>query len=158
MITVWIKENDMAQLTSLSGNIDADKLLPWINVAQTTEMKRVLGKDLWEKINTDIKNGTPFSGDYLIIFDDYIVPMLVYYSCVSYIGLGAYKIANAGIFKKFDDGSTIATKDEIAVLQSSYRQLAASVEQAFYDFMKTINITEFAKSTDDENPRYFPWV
>lgn len=42
MIKLWLKENDIPALTSFDGNIDSDKLKPFIYIAQTTDMKRVL--------------------------------------------------------------------------------------------------------------------
>lgn len=79
MIQLFIKETDIAELTGFSGNIDADSIKPAINVAQTTHLKRILGQSLYDKISTEIENNT-LSGDYLTIYNDYIVYMTAFFS------------------------------------------------------------------------------
>lgn len=142
MTTLFLKAEDIPTLTAFSGNIDADSLKPNIYVAQTTDIKRVLGLDLYNKIYADYVAGT-LTGEYLTIFNDYIVDMLVYYSCANYMGFGAYKTANAGVFKSSAEGSQIADVKEVNVLISRYRQLGIDVESVFYEYMKTIDIPEY---------------
>ena len=80
MIKLWLKENDIPILTGFAGNIDSDSLKPFIFIAQTTDLKRVLGLNLYDKIDTLYIAGT-LTGEYKTIFDNYIIDMLVYFSC-----------------------------------------------------------------------------
>lgn len=136
MITLFLKDTDIPELTAFSGNIDADSLKPHIYIAQTTDIKRVLGVDLYNKIYSDFVADT-LADDYLLIFNEYVVDMLVYFSCAYYMGFGAYKTSNAGVYKTNADGASLADVKEVNVLISRYRQLGSSVENSFYEFMKT---------------------
>lgn len=143
MIKLFLNENDIPQLTAFSGNIDADSLKPHIYIAQTTDIKRILGVELYNKVYTDFVADN-LTGDYLQIFNEFIVDILVYYSCANYMGFGAYKTANNGVYKSGSEGASIADAKEVNVLISRYRQLGVSVENSFYEFMKTnTTITEY---------------
>jgi hypothetical protein len=54
MMKLFLQPNDIASLTGFNGNIDIDSLKPIINTAQTTQVKRVLGTKLYDKIYTDL--------------------------------------------------------------------------------------------------------
>jgi hypothetical protein len=47
----------MNRLTSISGNIDVNKITPSIWISQITDIERVLTKGLYDKI-TDFTNNT----------------------------------------------------------------------------------------------------
>lgn len=157
MSKLWLKQTDITELTALSGNIDSDALIPFVTTAQKTEMKRVLGLILYNKIDADIQNETPLSGNYKIIFDEFIVPMLVYYSCTNYISFGGYKISNTGIHKVSGEGVASAESKEVDVLIGRFRQLAVSVETAFFAYIKTVNIPEYTTNNEDNANTFFPW-
>jgi hypothetical protein len=48
--------NMMNRLTSISGNIDVNKITPSIWISQITDIERVLTKGLYDKILTDFTN------------------------------------------------------------------------------------------------------
>lgn len=142
MINLFLKETDIPFLTSLSGNIDVDSLTPHIYTAQTTEIKRVLGVDLYNKIYTDFSNDA-LTGVYETIYKDFIVDMLVYFTCSIYVQFGSYKTTNLGIFKTTADGGQVVDYKEVANLSSKYRQLGVNVENNFHVFMKKNKVVEY---------------
>lgn len=153
MIKLWLKENDIPSLTGFAGNIDSDSLKPFIFISQTTDLKRVLGLTLYDKINTDyIAND--LTGVYLIIFDNYIVDMLVYFSCSHYIAMNSSKVSNNGIIKP-EQSTDIK---EIDRLSARYNSLANNVLVSFEAYMKTIDIPEYGKSCDiAPKTNIIPW-
>lgn len=157
MQKLWLTQNDISEKTAFSGNIDADSLIPFVQMAQKNDLKRILGLNLYNKIDDDIQNDTPLTGDYLTIFNEYAVDLLVYYSCTNYMGFGGYKTANAGIFKQIGDNVTPVDFKEVDVLIGRYRQLAVNVETAFYDYIKTINIPEWNLTTETSSNAIIPW-
>jgi hypothetical protein len=90
--------NMMNRLTSISGNIDVNKITPSIWISQITDIERVLTKGLYDKILTDFTNNT-LSGDYLLIYDDYVSNMLVFYSTADFIMKNSIMISNGGNFQ-----------------------------------------------------------
>jgi hypothetical protein len=145
MIKLWLKENDIPALTSFAGNIDSDSLKPFIFIAQTTDLKRVLGLLLYEKINNDYISQS-LSGVYLTIFDNYVIDMLVYFSCSHYIAMNSSKVSNNGIIKT--EQST--DLKEIDRLSARYNQLANSVMVSFQEYMVDIDIPEYGKNCEDK--------
>lgn len=142
MIKLFLQPNDIPELTSFSGNIDIDQLKPIINIAQTTFIKRILGKDLYDKIYTDLET---LSGEYLTIFNDYVVPMTAFYTVSTYLSLSIAKVTEQGAFKRGVDGSTNLTTPEINSLGDSYKSIAITYEENFRDYMKTISIAEYGE-------------
>ena len=149
MIQLFIKETDIAELTGFSGNIDSDSIKPAINVAQTTHLKRILGQSLYDKISTEIENNT-LSGDYLTIYNDYIVYMTAFFSASIYLSLNTSKTTNAGTYKLNPDNATSSSNNEVVILGNNYKAIAASYEDNFREFMKTISIPE---CTSTENTK-----
>lgn len=155
-IKLLLKEEDIPTLTAFSGNIDADSLKPFIYIAQSNDIKRVLGVDLYAKIYADYSANT-LTGLYKDIYDNYILDMLVYYSCTNYMAFGGYKTGNNGIFKRSAEGAQIVDYKEVDVLISRYRQLGANVETNFYEYIKTISIPEYTQTTDTNSTKFTNW-
>jgi hypothetical protein len=49
-----ITRDDVVKFTSLNGNVDPDKFIQYIKIAQDLHIQSYLGTDLFEKIKTDI--------------------------------------------------------------------------------------------------------
>lgn len=162
MITLFLKENDIPSLTAFDGNIDADKLKPHILTAQTNDVKRILGTELYEKMLTDYEAGPgvgDLAGIYLTIYNNYLVPMEVYFSCMYYMTFGASKTSNNGIYTPSFDGGNPTSDKNINVQIGTYRQLANNTEQFFYDFMEDNEVPEYNRTKTDEsnNNPVIPW-
>ena len=142
MIKLFLQPNDIPELTSFSGNIDIDQLKPIINIAQTTFIKRILGKDLYDKIYTDLDT---LSGEYLTILNDYIVPMTAFYTVSIYLSLSVAKVTEQGAYKRGIEGSTTLTTTELNSLADSYKGIAITYEENFREYMKTISIAEYGE-------------
>ena len=157
MIQLFIKETDIAELTGFSGNIDADSIKPAINVAQTTHLKRILGQSLYDKISTEIENNT-LSGDYLTIYNDYIVYMTAFFSASIYLSLNTSKTTNAGTYKLSPDNATSSSNNEVVILGNNYKAIATSYEDNFREFMKTISIPEWTSTENTKSStNIFNW-
>ena len=157
MIQLFIKETDIAELTGFSGNIDSDSIKPAINVAQTTHLKRILGQSLYDKISTEIENNT-LSGDYLTIYNDYIVYMTAFFSASIYLSLNTSKTTNAGTYKLNPDNATSSSNNEVVILGNNYKAIATSYEDNFREFMKTISIPEWTSTENTKSStNIFNW-
>jgi hypothetical protein len=138
MIKLWLNQNDIPALTAFAGNIDADSLKPFIFIAQTGDIKAILGVELYDKINTDYIDET-LTGVYKEIYDNYVIYMLVYFACSHYIAMNSSKVSNNGIIKP--EQST--DLKEIDRLSRRYSDLGNNVLLTFKDYMKTVNIPEW---------------
>jgi hypothetical protein len=158
MITLLLKPNDISEIVGFGGNIDVDQLKPSINVAQTTHIKRILGNDLYTKIYNDY-SGSTLSGDYLTIYNDYVVYMLSFFAASTYLTINTTKTTNSGSYKIGVDGSQNTPPTEINSLAKNYEAIAINYERTFYEFIKTISIPEYGGNNDTSQQitSLLPW-
>jgi len=149
MIKLFLKPNDIPALTSFSGNIDIDQLVPCISITQQTYIKRVLGLNLYNKLYNDLDT---LSGDYLYILDSFVVNMLSFYTVNIYLSLSLTKVNNAGAFKTTVENGTLLTKAEINSLSDSYKSVALDFEAQFREYMTTISIPEYGIEEQNAEP------
>ena len=109
---LFIKRSDLVKNTALNSNVDTDKFIQFIDLAQEIHIQNYLGTDLYDKISADILAGT-LSGDYLSLVNDYIQPMLIHFAMVEYLPFAAYSISNGGVYKHNSENSQNASKEEI---------------------------------------------
>ncbi len=96
--TILLKENELTKNTLLGGNIDIDLYIPCIADAQRIRLEEILGETLYNKICLDFEDDE-LAGEYLTLYEGYIVPFLIAAAAVEYLLIGAYKVNNNGIFK-----------------------------------------------------------
>jgi hypothetical protein len=123
MEVLLVKPEEITQFTPLGGNVDIDKYLPCIYDVQVTVIEPLLGCDLYEKIKTDFESDT-LAGDYLILYTNYLKPILRHQCFAEYVEIGSYVVANGGIFKHQPVNSTVVEKSEIQYLAQTQRTKA----------------------------------
>ena len=132
---LFVTRNDISTFTAANGNIDNDKLLPFIKIAQDIHIQNYLGTDLYVKIQNDIVGGT-LAGNYLNLLNDYIKDMLLHWSLVQYLPFGSVNIANGGIYQKNPENSTAITKEHVDYLVEVARTTAQFYTNRYLDFIK----------------------
>lgn len=137
--------NDMSRISRMSGGIDVDFLTPSIYVAQSIEIKRILTPALYDKIVLDYSADT-LTGEYEIIYDEFIVDMLSYFAIRTYIDTGAYSINQNGIFKNAPENTEQVSSEEIDRLAKKYGDMGYAIENLFIEYMKTSTIPEYDKN------------
>lgn len=155
MIKLFLQPNDIATLTGFSGNIDVDNLKACTNIAQTMQLKRILGNDLynylWDNINS-------LTGDYETIYNDYVVYMTAFFSASVYLSLMSSKVSNLGTVRMNAENSTSTPYSESNILSKNYESIAIAYEKNFYEFMKTISIPEYGSSEQNKPlTNYINW-
>lgn len=156
MTDLLLKTGDIPRLTKLSGNIDIDSLVPFIYTAQKNEIKRVLGLDLYNKILTDFIADT-LADNYLIIYDEFIVDMLAYYSAANYMKFAPYQISNGGVYKHAPENAEIVDSLEVDKLITRYYSLGEGVELVFKEWIKDNPVPEYTQSCKNKSFK-FPWM
>jgi hypothetical protein len=151
---LFIKRQDLVKNSILDGNVDTDKFIQYIKIAQEIHIRNYLGTDLYNKIAADIIAGT-LSGDYLELVNDFIQPMLIHYAMVDYLPFAAYQVKNGGVFKHTSENGESATKEEIDFLINKERDIAEYYTRRFIDYM-SFNQASFPEyytnSNDDIHP------
>ena len=134
MKALFITLKELKRKSIFDGNLDADKIIQFIEVAQDTEIQTYLGTKLYEKIQTEIIANT-LSGNYKTLVDEYVKPMLIWYTQAAFIPYAAYQISNGGIYKHNSDNPTAVDQSEINALASHATETAEFYTQRFMDHM-----------------------
>lgn len=152
---LFIKRADLVKNTAMNGNVDTDKFIQFIKIAQEIHVRNYLGTDLYDKISADIIAGT-LSGDYLDLVNDFIQPMLIHFAMAEYLPFAAYTIANGGVYKHNAENSSIASKEEVDLLINKERDYAEYYTQRFIDYMSFNAQDKFPEYYSNTNDDIYP--
>lgn len=151
---LFITPTDLKRNSLIDGNVDIDKFIQFIKIAQQIHIQNYLGGALYDRISNDITNGT-LAGDYLNLVADYIKDMLIHYAMVDYLPFAAYQVANGGVFKHVSENSESVTKNEIDTLIDKHRNFAQFYTRRFVDYM-CFNSTKFPEYNRNQNEDMYP--
>lgn len=148
---LFITRLEVSQGTIIDGNVDPDKILPSIAVAQDMHVRGKLGTDLFNRLQDDIANDT-LSGGYLYIMEEFIKPMTTYYTMVEYLPFAAYSVKNNGIFRHSAEYAETISKSEIDFLVNKYRDLGDYYSRRFTEYMcfNQQAFPEYTSNTEDD--------
>lgn len=141
-ITLIIRPSEITEMTPLGGNIDIDKILPVIYDVQITVIEPLLGTNLLNKIILDIENEN-LQGDYLILYEQYLKPILRHQIFAEYVEIASYSVDNGGIFKHQPTDSQIVDKTEVQYLAQTQRTKAQMYIDRAHRYLCNMNIPEF---------------
>ena len=151
---LWIKREDLVRQTALGGNVDTDKFIQFIKIAQEIHIQNYTGTKLYNKISNDIIAGT-LANPYLALVTDYLQPMLIHYAMVEYLPFAAYTIANGGVYKHTSENSTSVEKNEVDFLVEKERNIAQYYTDRFITYM-SYNQATFPEYYLNNNADVFP--
>ena len=146
-MVVLLKDNVLTENTPLGGNIDVDKLRQCILDAQATRLEELLGEELYNKIVEDYSDET-LEGDYLKLYEDYLVPFLIRQSAVEYLKIGAYSIGNNGIVVPTPQNTTAITEAQLASLINTQETKADMYADRMYRWLCKNSLPEWNSSSD----------
>lgn len=151
---LFVSREDIVRFTALNGNIDTDKFIQWVKVAQDIHIQNYLGTKLFKKINDGIVANN-LADPYLTLLNVYIKPMVIHWSIVEFLPFSAYTIANKGVYKHGSENSTNVEKDEIDFLIQKERSIAENYTRRFIDYM-TFNQSNFPEYNLNSNADVYP--
>ena len=161
---LFIKPIDIKRNTIIDGNVDVDKFIQFIKIAQQIHVRNYLGSDLYNRISDDIIADT-LTGDYLSLVNTYIQPMLIHFAMVDYLPFAAYQIKNGGVFKHSSENSETVSKNEVDYLVNKEREFAEYYTRRFIDYISfhEDSFPEYNSNTNedispDTNDLFNGWV
>ena len=131
---LFITRDDIVRFTAMNGNVDTDKFIQFVKIAQDIHIQNYLGTKLYDKFNNDIVAST-LAEPYTTLLNKYIKPMVIHFAMVEYLPYAAYTIANKGVFKHNSENSTNVEKNEVDFLIEKERDIAQSYTNRFIDYM-----------------------
>ena len=140
MATVlFINRTDLVKNSIIDGNVDTDKFIQFIKVAQQIDIQNLLGTDLYNKIGADIASGasggTGLTGNYLTLVNTYVQPALIWFAQMNYIPFAAYQIKNGGVFNDSNETAQNGDKNGVEYLVSKAREYANYYSTRLVDYL-----------------------
>ena len=152
---LFITREDLVRNTALGGNVDTDKFVQFIKIAQQIHIQNFLGTKLYNKISADILAST-LSGDYLDLVNDYVQPMLIHFAMVEYLPWAAYTIANKGVYKHSSENAQNVDKEEVDFLVGKEQKSADYYSRRFLDYMSFNAASKFPEYYTNSNDDVWP--
>ena len=149
-----IKKADLIAFTQANGNIDSDKLMQHIAVAQDINLQSLLGTDLLEKLQADV-SGSTLSGNYLTLMQEYVKPVLIHWSMVEAIPMLALTIGNGGIYRHEPENGTSLDASEIRDLVNAEKKRAVYYSDRLIEYLNH-NSNLFPEYTSNTNEDVSP--
>lgn len=154
MQALFVTREDIVKFTAMNGNVDTDKFIQFVKIAQDIHIQNYLGSKLFNKINNDIVAGT-LASPYTTLLSQYIKPMVIHFAMVEYLPFAAYTIANKGVFKHNSENSTNVEKNEVDFLIEKERDIAQHYTNRFIDYM-SYNQVLYPEYNTNSNGDMFP--
>jgi len=161
---LFISVNDLKKKSIIDGMVDEDKIIQFIEVAQDTHIQRYLGTDLYEKLQADVIAGS-LTGNYLILVDTYIKPMLIWYTQATYIPFSTIQIGNGGAFRRVPENAESVSKSDLDALIFKANETADFYTKRYLDYIcnNSTLFPEYSTNTSgdifpDKDSTYSNWV
>ena len=148
---LFITRTDLVRNSILDGNLDTDKFIQFVKIAQEIDVQNLLGSKLYDKISADIIAGT-LTGNYLKLVNEYVQPILIWFAQVNYIPFSAYTIAKGGVYKHLAENSQSVDKTEVDYLVAKAREYANYYSTRMVDYLCVNNelFPEYTSNTDED--------
>ena len=149
-----VTRNDIVKFTAMNGNVDTDKFIQFVKIAQDIHIQNYTGTNLINKIKADILDDT-LAGNYLSLTEVYLKPMLIHWAMVEYLPFAAYTIANKGVYKHSSENSENVQKNEVDFLIEKERQIAQHYTERFINYISFHN-NLFPEYYNNQNGNMYP--
>lgn len=155
---LFISVNDLKRKSIIGGDLDPDKVIQFIEVAQDTHIQNYLGGNLYDKLQSLIVNNTindVGNESYKGLVDDYIKPMLIWFTQSNYIPFAMYSISNGGITKHRSENAESIQLNEMNSLVKTTTETAEFYTRRFLDYMDN-NRSLFPEYCENPNGKMYP--
>ena len=152
---LFINRTDLVRNTIINGNLDTDKFIQFIKIAQQMHIQNYMGTALYNQFSEAILNGT-VTQDQTDLLNDYIQPMLIHFSMVDFLPFSSIELRNGGLFKHTAENATSPNKDEVDFLVQKHRNFAEFYTRRFIDYMSFNASSKFPKYWQNRNDQMYP--
>jgi hypothetical protein len=132
---LFIQREDLIRYTLIGGNVDTDKIIPHIKVAQDIHILPILGTKLYEKLQSDI-SGSTLAGNYSTLLTDFVQPCLIHLAAAEFYQFHAYEVSNAGVFRHQSENATTPSLDELQALITKQTDVGDHYKRRLVDHLE----------------------
>jgi hypothetical protein len=155
---LFITVLDLKAKSIIDGNTDADKLIHFIEVAQDMHIQNYLGGNLYDKLQSLILSGdidNVANSNYKLLRDDYIKPMLIWFTQLEYLPFAMFQIKNGGITKHRGEESEGVDFRDVDRMQGKVSDRAEFYTRRFLDYI-CYNSQLFPEYNSNQNGDMYP--
>lgn len=134
MKALFISREDLVRYTPISGNLDFDRVVQYIEIAQDIHVHELLGTNLYERLQKMIVTDS-LSGDYETLVKTYIKPTLAQYSLLEFLPFSQFSINNKGVFKHTSEASETLSRSDINMMVETTRDTANHYANRMVDYL-----------------------
>ena len=131
---IFISREDLIRYTPISGNLDFDRVIQYIEIAQDIHVHELLGSRLYNKLQSDIINDT-LTGDYELLIKNHIKPILAQYALLEFLPFSQFSINNKGVFKHTSESAETLSKSDISMMMEATRDTAQHYATRMIDYL-----------------------
>ena len=152
---LFVSVSDLKKRSFIDGNVDSTKVVQYIEVAQDIHIQNYLGGKLYKKMMSLVLSGdisTDDYSDYKTLLDDYIKPMLIWYSQATILPYIAFSATNGGVHKHIAENAEAATKQDMDYLSQQMNNTAEFYTKRFLDYMclNSNKYPEYSQNTSED--------
>ena len=158
MKALFISVAELKKKSIIDGNVDSEKILQYIEISQDINIQNYLGGKLYKYMQKIIVNGTIGSSEnanYKLLLDDYIKPMLIWYTQATYLPFSMFQISNGGTFKHRSENSDTVSKEEMDYLVQKAKDTAEFYTRRFMDYICN-NSNLYPEYNDNDSEDMYP--
>lgn len=158
MKALFISVAELKKKSIIDGNVDSEKILQYIEISQDINIQNYLGGKLYKYMQKIIVNGTignPENANYKLLLDDYIKPMLIWYTQATYLPFSMFQISNGGTFKHRSENSDTVSKEEMDYLVQKAKDTAEFYTRRFMDYICN-NSNLYPEYNDNDSEDMYP--
>lgn len=132
--TLLMTVQQLKDRTGLHSNVDEKQVKPDIKYCQDAFILPLLGTALMNKLQDDIEAGLP-TGNYLILWRDYLLDALTYYVLSESPNTLTYQLYNKGLVRKSSENTINPDPQEIINEVNRYKKKADFYGQKMADYL-----------------------
>lgn len=132
--TLLMTVQQLKDRTGLHSNVDEKQVKPDIKYCQDAFILPLLGTALMNKLQDDIEAGLP-TGNYLILWRDYLLDALTYYVLSESPNTLTYQLYNKGLVRKSSENTINTDPQEIINEVNRYKKKADFYGQKMADYL-----------------------
>jgi hypothetical protein len=139
-----ISEKYLKENTVIENSVDDKLLRSSIKDAQQEELIPIIGSSLFDSLVDKMSGGT-LSGQYKVLVDNYIIPMLEKYSVLNVEA----QITQKGVVQKDSDNSTHLSQSSFSYKHKLFENKAIRTKSNLMSFLKK-NYSDFTELTTSD--------
>lgn len=135
---LFINSDYIKRYTNLNNSVQDDVMKPAIILAQDKHIQIYLGSRLYERILTDIGNGT-LAGNYLSLVENYILKAAMWWTMVELLPNMQNQVDNGGVVNNINEDSQPASSSGYYSIRNQARDNAEFYTERLVEYISDNN-------------------